>query len=143
MFTQDINAHLRSVHHKRRPAAKDGCPLKARTYSDTLCSLRVLVEHSVTYVFDVKELDLQDSSRGPAVVALARQTAMYLTHIGVGMTMTDFGTLFERDRTTVSHACALIEDRRDNDDFDRALELLERAIVALHYRSYSFGLERA
>lgn len=65
-------------------------------------------------------------------MALARQTAMYLAHVGCSLSLTEVGTLFERDRTTVAHACALIEDRRDNPDFDRALELLERAVRALH-----------
>ncbi|MEQ8823668.1 MAG: hypothetical protein RIC14_04770 [Filomicrobium sp.] len=40
--------------------------------------------------------------------------------------MTEVGRIFERDRTTVSHACALIEDRRDEPIFDQLLEMLER-----------------
>lgn len=33
--------------------------------------------------------------------------------------------MFERDRTTVAHACTVIEAARDDASFDRALELLE------------------
>ena len=92
---------------------------------------RLIIEHVVMCVFGVPAYDLQTASRGRANVALARQTAMYLAHVGCSLSLTEVGTLFERDRTTVAHACALIEDRRDNPDFDRALELLERAVRAL------------
>ena len=94
---------------------------------------RHVIEHVVTCVFGVRANDLQMANRGRANVALARQTAMYLAHIGCSLTLTEVGYLFERDRTTVAHACALIEDRRDDPDFDRALELLERAVKALRY----------
>jgi hypothetical protein len=33
--------------------------------------------------------------------------------------------VFARDRTTVAHACGLVEDRRDDPAFDRSLDLLE------------------
>jgi chromosomal replication initiation ATPase DnaA len=82
-------------------------------------------------VFGIAAHDLHDASRGRAKVALARQTAMYLAHVSFSLSLTDVGTLFERDRTTVRHACNLIEDRRDDVDFDLVLELLERAVVAL------------
>jgi chromosomal replication initiation ATPase DnaA len=98
---------------------------------DQTSSLRVVVEHTVECVFDVGSCDLQCSSRGRANVALARQAAMYLAHVGLSLTMTEVGILFQRDRTTVAHACAVIEDRRDDPHFDRALELLERAVNAL------------
>ena len=94
-------------------------------------SVRLVIEHTVVCVFAVAPGDLQVTTRGRAHVALARQTAMYLAHIAFGLTLTDVGLLFERDRTTVAHACALIEDRRDDPRFDRVLELLERAVVAL------------
>jgi hypothetical protein len=41
------------------------------------------------------------------------------------------GHLFERDRTTVAHACGLVEDRRDDPDFDHRLNHLERAVSCL------------
>ena len=64
-------------------------------------------------------------------MALARQVAMYLAHVGCGLSLTETGRLFERDRTTVAHACGVIEDRRDDPIFDRALDLLEWAVPAL------------
>ncbi len=94
-------------------------------------SPRVAIEHAVTLVFGVLSTDLNAPRRGKAQIALARQTAMYLAHVGFSLSFTEVGLLFERDRTTVAHACALIEDRRDDTSFDRAIELLERAVKAM------------
>lgn len=56
---------------------------------------------------------------------------MYLAHVVFGLTMTQVGCCFERDRTTVRHACALIEDRRDLPAFDLALAALEAGLMSL------------
>ncbi|MDH4981281.1 helix-turn-helix domain-containing protein [Hyphomicrobium sp. D-2] len=92
---------------------------------------RYAIEHAVVQVFGVSESELRRASRGRANVALARQVAMYLAHVGCGLSLTEAGRLFERDRTTVAHACGVIEDRRDDPLFDRALDLLEWAMPAL------------
>jgi chromosomal replication initiation ATPase DnaA len=46
------------------------------------------------------------------------------------VSLTEVGHLFDRDRTTVAHACSLVEDRRDDPDFDY-LNHLERAVSCL------------
>ncbi len=56
---------------------------------------------------------------------------MYLAHVGCGATLTEVGILFERDRTTVAHACSVVEDRRDDPDLDCRIEHLERAVACL------------
>jgi chromosomal replication initiation ATPase DnaA len=94
-------------------------------------NVRLVIEHTIECVFGVGDHDLGRASRGQAKVALARQTGMYLAHVACGLTLTQVGQLFERDRTTVAHACMVIEDRRDDAVFDRVLELLERAVLAL------------
>jgi hypothetical protein len=93
--------------------------------------VRGLIEAAVGDVFGVPRDRLGTPSRGKAPVALARQTAMYLAHVSCGLTLTDVGRVFARDRTTVAHACAVIEDRRDDPPFDRALELLEWVVPTL------------
>ena len=60
--------------------------------------------------------------------ARARQLAMYLCHVAVGRSLQAVGEVFGRDRTTVSYACALIEDMRDDSAFDAAVAGLERRI---------------
>ncbi len=99
---------------------------------------RELSDHMLTIlgstvgpVFGVARCDIAQSSRGRASIALARQVAMYLGHVVCGMNMTEVGRAFARDRTTVAHACSVIEDRRDDPQFDRVLELLERIVQVL------------
>lgn len=58
-------------------------------------------------------------------VAFARQLAMYLCHVVGGISLREVAREFERDRTTVGHACHMIEDRRDDPTFDAQLNLLE------------------
>jgi hypothetical protein len=67
--------------------------------------------------------------------AFARQIAMYLAHVGFGLSMAEIGRAFGRDRTTVLHACHLIEDRRDEVRFDQQLDHLEQAAIALRAAS--------
>jgi hypothetical protein len=92
---------------------------------------RRLIEAAIGNVFAVPCALLSSPSRGKAPVALARQAAMYLAHVSCGFSLTDVGHIFARDRTTVAHACAVIEDRRDDPVFDRALELMEWIVPTL------------
>jgi hypothetical protein len=93
--------------------------------------LRLVIEEAVAQVFGVMTSELEQPTRGRAAAAEARQVAMYLAHVALGITMREVGELFSRDRTTVAHACGVIEDRRDEPSFDRALELLEWTVIAL------------
>lgn len=74
--------------------------------------------------------DILTPSRNQARIALARQLAMYMTHVALGCSLTTTGRLFKRHRTTVSHACGRIEDMRDDKKFDQALNTLE---AVLHF----------
>lgn len=92
---------------------------------------RCAIEIAVGQVFGVELSDLRGGTRGRAKVAQARQVAMYLAHVVCGMSLTQVGRIFDRDRTTVAHACGLIEDLRDDPSFDRAIELLENVTCAV------------
>lgn len=96
---------------------------------------RRAISSAVAQVFGLSAQQLENTSRGRAKEALARQVAMYVTHVSCGLNLTDVGTLFDRDRTTVSHACALVEDRRDDPVFDRIMQLLEWVVRELMARS--------
>jgi chromosomal replication initiation ATPase DnaA len=93
--------------------------------------VRQAIESAVAAVFAVGVDELRGPTRGSARTAFARQVAMYLAHVGCGVSLTEVGQLFERDRTTVAHACGLVEDRRDDPDFDHRLDHLERAVCSL------------
>ena len=96
--------------------------------------LRRILEHTVAPTFGVAPAALWAEKRGRSVEALARQVAMYLANVGLGLTLHEVARLFARDRRTVAHACARIEDRRDAAPFDRALDLLEGALHLVSLR---------
>ncbi len=87
-----------------------------------------VIEGYVRVACGIRDELLIGPARGRADLALARQVAMYLCHVVSGMTLTDIGRRFGRDRTTAAHACRLIEDRRDNPEFDRLITMLEEAV---------------
>lgn len=68
---------------------------------------------------------LKHESRCHVETARARQLAMYLTHVIMRQSMTAVGEFYGRDRTTVSYACGVIEDMRDDPHFDAEVSRLE------------------
>ena len=118
----NINGHL----HSARAAAVRPAPPEA---SLAQMALRQFLLELVALVYDVDCLELLSPTRGRKQAAFARQVAMYLAHTGGGLSLSGVGRLFARDRTTVAHACALVEDGRDDAIFDRTLSNLESAIT--------------
>lgn len=93
--------------------------------------LKRILEYAIAVAFEIKVRELRSPTRGTAEAAFARQVAMYLAHVSCGLSFTAIGRIFHRDRTTVAHACELIEDRRDDARVDRTLDLLEAVIARL------------
>ena len=89
-------------------------------------------------LFNVSGRELRQPGRASTSVSRVRQIAMYVTHVVMGLSMAEVGRGFGRDRTTVLHACHLIEDMRDDADFDAIVALTERvagaALRGLEYR---------
>jgi chromosomal replication initiation ATPase DnaA len=96
-----------------------------------MASLRQAIDSAVAAVFEVEAHHLKGSTRGSTRTAFARQVAMYLAHVVCGLSLSEVGRLFARDRTTAAHACRRVEDRRDDPELDRRLEHLERAVASL------------
>ncbi|WP_424363471.1 helix-turn-helix domain-containing protein [Methylocystis parvus] len=69
-------------------------------------------------------------SRCRAPVARARQLAVYLHHVALGASLSACARAFGRDRATVRHACAVIEDMRDDPRIDCWAARLEQALAA-------------
>lgn len=90
-----------------------------------------LTETVVAGIARIPLSEMRGATRGGRPVATARQLAMYLAHVAFGLSLTRVGTCFGRDRTTVRHACALMEDRRDDLGFECGLNALEAALLAL------------
>ena len=116
------DAHaVRSFIYVPHPDYSDPCLSSAAVVRGFLLGV-------VATVFEVDATLLILSKRGNAPVARARQVAMYLAHVGCGLSLTEVGRLFERDRTTVAHACHVIEERREDRAFDQIIDLLEHAV---------------
>ncbi|GAC1330720.1 MAG: hypothetical protein NVSMB26_08400 [Beijerinckiaceae bacterium] len=86
----------------------------------------------------IAQSEIAGRPRAPRV-ARARQIAIYLAHVGFGLNYTHLGEAFQRDRTTIRHACGRIEDDRDELRFDSALNFLEGALRLQAARIRSAG----
>jgi predicted nucleic acid-binding Zn ribbon protein len=73
--------------------------------------------------------EIISKGRKRARASFARQLAMYLSHVGGKLSLGEVAIEFERDRTTVAHACHAIEDRRDCPVFDAQIDYLEVALA--------------
>ena len=93
-----------------------------------LLVIRTIIERTVADVFDIDCEYLRTPTRGLAPVALARQVAMYIAHVSYAISLTEVGVMFNRDRTTVSHACEVVEKRRDDARFDQALDMIDLVV---------------
>ncbi len=72
--------------------------------------------------------ELFHHSRSCAPIAASRQLAMYLMHVVLGRNFTQVGRFFGRDRTTVSYACRVMEDMRDDLEYEKQVADLEQRI---------------
>lgn len=118
-----------SSPQKRQPAIRNHkqilrrkvTPLPGRVSEN---GLKTLLAGVVATAFDLPVYEITSPSRRRAPVAFARQVAIYLAHVGLGLSFTDTGRVFHRDRTTVAHACRIVEERRDDACLDACLDYL-------------------
>jgi chromosomal replication initiation ATPase DnaA len=97
-------------------------------YSRHICRL---TEECAQSIYRLVLAKLRAGDKGFSV-ALPRQTAMYLAHVAFSLSFSEIGALFRRDRTTVAHACRVVEDLRDDPSLDRALTIVEAALLERH-----------
>lgn len=69
--------------------------------------------------------EIKSPLRERAKAAFARQIAIYIAHCTGRVSMSELAAIFKRDRSTIAHAVAAIEDRRDDAFFSAQLDLLE------------------
>ena len=128
-FIQSDAALEQMVSLQVRPLWQAGQP-SART-ARRLCDAAAV---ATAAAFAVPVGELQAATRRSSYVALARQSAMYLSHVAFGVNLSAVGRAFGRDRTTAAHACRLIEERRDDPAIDAVLASLESACRVLRRR---------
>ena len=78
--------------------------------------------------FNISIAKIMTASRQRATIASARQIAMYLCNVVGQLSLREIAMEFDREPSTVSHACHAIEDRREDSVFDRQLVFLEEAM---------------
>ena len=116
--------------NQRKDSASFGGFSAVRLIDDTTPEKRARICEAVldlcSALFNVSGRDLRQTNRCSQGIARVRQIAMYLCNTTLGISLTEIGKAVCRDRTTVSHAVQLIEDLRDDAEFDAIMEQVER-----------------
>ncbi len=112
-----MQSHMGSTAVAKPPAAESGAAMR-----------RMLIE-AVAAALGVRPDRIDVPERGTARVAFARQLAIYLARTRFGLSFTEAGRLFHRDRTTAAHACNRVEELRDDAAVDALVERLEQLIA--------------
>lgn len=114
-----------SVRHLLAPLVDTGSVrfLRLRRDPEALAIVR-----AVTKSRRVTMRALLARGRGDAATALSRQLAMYLVHVLLGRSQDAVGRLFGRDASTVSHACQIIEDLRENPPLEMEIAAIETGL---------------
>ncbi len=81
--------------------------------------------------FDVSRAMMFARGRGSRRASVARQVAIYLAHVTLGVPIGTAAKQFRRHRSTAVFACRQVEDRRDQPAFDAAVADLELATHVL------------
>lgn len=89
-----------------------------------------LALQTVAYALQVPPEEIDAPTRGSSRASLARQVAIYLTHVAFELSLARTAAAFGRDRSTAAYACHRIEDRRDDPHFDAFLDDLEACLRA-------------
>jgi chromosomal replication initiation ATPase DnaA len=118
--------HEASPPGNRRSAAKPHGMKEDRAVEWCDCLIDIAAA-----LFSVSGRELRRPGRSTLDVARVRQIAMYVGHVVLRLSMSDVGRGFGRDRTTVLYACHLVEDMRDDTDFDRIVATMERLVGAV------------
>ena len=86
------------------------------------------VNQMVASSFETTAERLLRCDRGNARIARARHVSIYLMHTFLSVPITEIANIYGKDRTTVAHACRVIEDLRDTPAFDDRIIELESTI---------------
>ena len=130
MQTQAVLKRVAEGEGARLPVTVEPPAARAEPVID-LCEAMIDVAAAL---YNVSSKELREPGRSTLAVTRVRQIAMYVAHVACGLSMRQVGLGFGRDRTTVLHACHLIEDLRDDEEFDRHIALTERVVRAAFVR---------
>ena len=96
---------------------------------DALIPLRAgMAQIVVAHAYGVTLDELRARKRGARRAALARQIAMYLTHVVFSENMAAVARGFGRDRSTAFYAIQRVEEMREDPELNRTLGWLEATL---------------
>ena len=90
--------------------------------------LATFVNQMVASTFELPSERLLCYNRGNARATRARQISIYLMHTALSFSLLKISRIYNKDRTTIGHACRVIEDLRDTPSFDDRILELEKTI---------------
>lgn len=107
---------------------------------DAADSLRAqLVFTAVAMEFGLADAQLISARKGTSEQSFVRQISMYLCHVVFEINLSRVARAFQRDRSTVSYACHMIEDSREDPlldekiaDLEQFLDLAPRPMVEIY-----------
>lgn len=124
--TQDATTCQHQPHAEPNPFTRRISPVKDERVTD-ICECVIDI---VAAFFNVSGRELRQPGRCVTTVARVRQIGMYVAHVVLQLSMSEVGRGFGRDRKTVQYACHLVEDMRDDEEFDQIVHMVERVTAA-------------
>ena len=85
----------------------------------------------VCYAMGLATQSVLADSRGSAATCKARQMSMYLLHTTLGVSLSLVARAFNRDRSTVAHACNAVENMREDLALDELIEQLSQGLLTV------------
>ena len=102
-----------------------------RTCSRKTLLLNTFVNQMVATAFELKAEQLLNIQNREARTYRARQISMYLMNTSLSLNFVEIADFYGKDRSTVSHACGVIEELRDIVKFDEQICEFEQTIVTV------------
>ena len=111
---------------RRKERRRNYVGVRVRHFAETTGQQRLL--ERIAEATGVRPIDILGPTRGEGDAAFARSVLMYLLNTGLGHSFDEVAAAVGRRRQTVSRACALVEDLRDEPEFDADLSALEQTL---------------
>lgn len=84
-----------------------------------------LTTSAVALEFGIPTTAIRSRTKGSSQASLARQICMYLLNVVFEVNVSRVARAYQRDRSTASHACHVVEDLRDDPVLNQKISKLE------------------
>ncbi|WP_160005404.1 helix-turn-helix domain-containing protein [Rhizobium sp. 18055] len=132
------NPPLPSLHQEQAPVSDADRPPSAIPAVRSVCRICTEVTTEMVMIAGHRVQMRRDRRR---TLCHVRQIAMYVCHVALQIPILEIGVAFGRDRTTVSHACHVVEDRRDDPAYDEFVAAVERTVNSIFRSNGGAGHE--